>query len=182
MKDKLIPEIVKRKSSFNFSNEKILNDEIHILIEATKWAPSSRNMQPWRVIFVSNESESYNALFDSLSEGNKTWASNCTLFAVFCVNDDKGLNKKFLDVGFAGQNLMLQSERLGIQTHPIGGWSEEKVKVAIKIPNENHVVFILAMGKEGNLDNLNEDLKQRHYKLRTRNPIEENFSFDFWKF
>ena len=38
------------------------------------------------------------------------------------------------------------------------------------------------MGKEGNLENLNEDLKERHNKLRTRNPIEENFSFDFWKF
>ena len=33
-----------------------------------------------------------------------------------------------------------------------------------------------------NLENLNEDLKERHNKLRTRNPIEENFSFDFWKF
>ena len=31
-------------------------------------------------------------------------------------------------------------------------------------------------------DNINEDLKERHNKLRTRNPIEENFSFDFWKF
>ena len=29
---------------------------------------------------------------------------------------------------------------------------------------------------------VNEDLKERHNKLRTRNPIEENFSFDFWKF
>ena len=36
--------------------------------------------------------------------------------------------------------------------------------------------------EEGNLDNLNEDLKQRHNKLRIRNPLEENFSFDFWKF
>ena len=165
-----------------FSNEKITNEEISILIEATKWAPSSRNLQPWKVIFVSNESISYEPLFNSLSESNQEWASSCTLFAVFCVKDDKKLNKKFLDVGYAGQNLMLQSERLKIQTHPIGGWSEEKVKDALKIPNENHVVFILAMGKEGNLDNLNEDLKQRHNKLRIRNPIEENFSFDFWKF
>ena len=39
------------------------------------------------------------------------------IFAIFCVKDDKRLNKKFLDVGYAGQNLMLQSERLKIQTH-----------------------------------------------------------------
>ena len=82
------------------------------------------------------------------------------IVAIFCVEDDKRLNKKFLDVGYAGQNLMLQSERLKIQTHPMGGWSEEKVKEAIKIPAENHVVFILAMGKEGNLENLNEDLNK----------------------
>ena len=74
--------------------------------------PSSRNLQPWKVIFVSNESISYEPLFNSLSESNQEWASSCTLFAVFCVKDDKKLNKKFLDVGYAGQNLMLQSERL----------------------------------------------------------------------
>ncbi len=182
MEDKIINEIINRKSSLNFSNEKITKDEINILIEATKWAPSSRNMQPWKVIFVSNDSISYEPLFNSLSESNQEWASSCTLFAIFCVENDNRLNKKFLDVGYAGQNLMLQSERLKIQTHPIGGWSEEKVKEALNIPTENHVVFILAMGKEGNLENLNEDLKERHNKLRTRNPIEENFSFDFWKF
>ena len=117
MEDKIINEIINRKSSLNFSNEKITKDEINILIEATKWAPSSRNMQPWKVIFVSNESISYEPLFNSLSESNQEWASSCTLFAIFCVEDDKRLNKKFLDVGYAGQNLMLQSERLKIQTH-----------------------------------------------------------------
>ena len=92
MKDKIINEIVNRKSSLNFSNEKITNDEISILIEATKWAPSSRNLQPWKVIFVSNESISYEPLFNSLSESNQEWASSCTLFAVFCVKDDKKLD------------------------------------------------------------------------------------------
>ena len=182
MEDKIINEIINRKSSLNFSNEKITKDEINILIEATKWAPSSRNPQPWKVIFVSNESISYEPLFNSLSESNQEWASVAHFLQFFVLKMIKRLNKKFLDVGYAGQNLMLQSERLKIQTHPMGGWSEEKVKDALKIPTENHVVFILAMGKEGNLENLNEDLKERHNKLRTRNPIEENFSFDFWKF
>ena len=39
MKDKIINEIVNRKSSLNFSNEKITNEEISILIEATKSGP-----------------------------------------------------------------------------------------------------------------------------------------------
>jgi len=182
MKDELIPEIINRKSSLSFSSERITDNEIKILIEAAKWAPSSRNMQPWKVIFVSSDSNSYNSLFDSLSESNKEWAEGCTLFAVFCVNDDKSLNKKFLDVGYAGQNMMLQSERLKINTHPIGGWDESKVKSSLKIPNENHVVFILAMGKKGNPDNLEDNLKERHDRERVRNSNEENFSFDVWNF
>ena len=36
MEDKIINEIINRKSSLNFSNEKITKDEINILIEATK--------------------------------------------------------------------------------------------------------------------------------------------------
>ena len=102
-------------------------------------------------------------------------------FCNFCVEDDKRLNKKFR-CRVCGSKFNAPIRKTKIQTHPMGGWSEEKVKEAIKIPAENHVVFILAMGKEGNLENLNEDLKERHNKLRTRNPIEENFSFDFWKF
>ena len=182
MKDKLIPEIINRKSSLTFSDEKITIDEIQILIESIKWAPSSRNMQPWKVIFVSKDSTSYKSLFNSLSESNQEWASNCTLYAIFCVENDKRLNKKFLDVGYAGQNLMLQSERLKIDTHPMGGWDEDKVKKSLKIPDENHVVFILAMGKKESPDKLNVNLKERHDRERIRNSNEENFSFDIWKF
>ena len=77
---------------------------------------------------------------------------------------------------------MLRATELGLDTHPIGGWDEDKVKKSLKIPNENHVVFILAMGKKGSPDKLNVNLKERHDKERTRNPNEENFSFDIWKF
>ena len=64
----------------------------------------------------------------------------------------------------------------------VRGWDEDKVKESLKIPNENHVVFILAMGKKGNPDNLNDNLKERHDSERIRNSNEENFSFDIWKF
>ena len=45
-----------------------------------------------------------------------------------------------------------------------------------------HVVFILAMGKKGNPDNLEGNLRERHNRERVRNSNEENFSFDVWNF
>ena len=182
MNKKIIPEILNRKSSVCFSSESISLEEIDLLIEATKWAPSSRNMQPWKVIFVSKKHDNYKNVLDSLSDSNQIWAKNAEIFAIFSVFDDKNLKRKFLDIGFCGQNMMLQAESLGIASHPMGGWNEELVKRAVSIPDNNHVVFVLALGKKGNLNKLDADLKIRESKDRVRDHNRNNFNFSNWDF
>ena len=182
MNEKIIPEILNRKSSVCFSSESISSEELDLLIEATKWAPSSRNMQPWKIIFVSKKDDTYKNVLMSLSDSNQIWAKDAEIFAIFAIYDDKNINKKFLDIGFCGQNMMLQAESLGIASHPMGGWSEDLVKSAVGIPNENHVVFILALGKKGDPDELDLELKIRESKDRVRDHNKNNFNFSIWDF
>jgi len=94
MNKKIIPEILNRKSSVCFSSESISLEEIDLLIEATKWAPSSRNMQPWKVIFVSKKHDNYKNVLNSLSDSNQIWAKNAEIFAIFSIFDDKNLKRK----------------------------------------------------------------------------------------
>ena len=96
MNKKIIPEILNRKSSVCFSSESISLEEIDLLIEATKWAPSSRNMQPWKVIFVSKKHDNYKNVLNSLSDSNQILAKNAEIFAIFSIFDDKNLKRKFL--------------------------------------------------------------------------------------
>ena len=181
-KRKVIPEILNRKSSVCFSDKPVTSEEIDLLIEAAKWAPSSRNMQPWKVIFVSKKDDSYSDVLASLSDSNQVWAKNAEIFAIFAIIDDKNINKIFLDIGFCGQNMMLQAEYLDIASHPMGGWSEDLVKKAVGIPEKNHVVFVLALGKKGNPEKLGTELKIREEKERVRGDNKDNFNFSNWDF
>ena len=78
--------------------------------------------------------------------------------------------------------MMLQAESLGIASHPMGGWNEELVKQAVSIPDNNHVVFVLALGKKGNINELDADLKIRESKDRVRDHNRNNFNFSNWDF
>ena len=85
MNEKIIPEILNRKSSVCFSSKSISPEELDLLIEATKWAPSSRNMQPWKIIFVSKKDDTYKNVLMSLSDSNQIWAKNAEIFAIFAI-------------------------------------------------------------------------------------------------
>ena len=174
--------IFKRKSSVNFSNENITDSEIKQIIEASKWAPSSRNNQPWRIIAVNNKSKKFSNLIEALSEENQDWTKNSGLILVFCTNEFESVfnPKVFLEIGFAGQNAMLMSTELGLETHPIWAGDEEKVKELLLIPNNSKVAFLLVIGKKGDEKKLSKDLLSRNNKNRSRNNTEEDFNFDSW--
>ena len=180
--NQILPEILNRNSSVCFSNEVVSADEINLLIEATKWAPSSRNMQPWKIVFATKRGNSFDNVLSALYEGNQEWAINSDALVIFCAENDEKIAKKYLDIGFSGQNMMLQAEKMGIASHSMGGWDEKKVKEAIKAPSDSKVIFILAIGKKGSPEHLSENLKSRHESLRTRNENPQNFSFDKWDF
>ena len=169
-------------SIIHFSNEIITDDEIKKIVEASKWAPSSRNNQPWRIIAVTNKSKNFSDLIEALSEGNQVWAKNSGLILVFCTNEfESEFNpEKFLEIGFAGQNAMLMSTELGLETHPIWAEDEEKVKELLLIPNNSKVAFLLVIGKKGDEKKLSKDLLSRNNKNRSRNGTEEDFNFDSW--
>jgi|TARA_B100001750_G_C15522608_1_gene613545 nitroreductase len=166
--------IYKRKSSVSFSPQKISSQMIKDIIDASMWAPSSRNAQPWRIIGVENGTENFNKIIFALSTGNQIWAKNAGLILVFASNiiDDDFNPKIFLDIGFSGQNAMLRATELNLETHPIGGWDEELVKHAISIPDKSKVAFLLVVGHKANSSEMP--------KERTRDKMEDHFSLEKW--
>ncbi len=166
--------IYKRKSSVSFSPQKLSSKMIKEIIDASMWAPSSRNAQPWRIIGVQNGTENFNKIISGLSAGNQIWAKNSGLILIFATNiiDDDFNPKIFLDIGFSGQNAMLKATELNLETHPIGGWDEELVKQAISIPDKSKVAFLLVVGHKAN--------SSETPKERTRDKVEDHFSLEKW--
>ena len=62
-----------RRSDRHFDGRPVAQQEIDLLIEAFRWAPSSTNRQPWRLIFATS-AVARAAYDDALSAGNKQWA------------------------------------------------------------------------------------------------------------
>lgn len=178
----LITEIVERKSVVAFDGRPIEDDKLRALVEAARWAPSSGNGQPWRITLV-RDGASRGGLNEALAPGNRPWARHAPLIVVFATNapDPKrpdSVAKMMLDVGFAGQNMMLEATHQGLRTHPIGGWNEDMVKAALDIPDENRVCFVLVVGYGGDVNSLPEDIRPKETRERVRNDIGDNFFDD----
>lgn len=175
----LTAEIVERRSVVAFDGRPIEADKLQALIQAARWAPSASNRQSWRVTLV-RDGESRAALNAALSEGNQGWAPNAPLLVVFAVaapdpERPGQLPKLMLDVGFAGQNMMLEAVHQGLRVHPMAGWNEEKVKAALDVPEENAVAFLLAVGYAGDVNDLPEAVRPKETRERVRNAVGENF-------
>ncbi|MCH8235770.1 MAG: nitroreductase family protein [Chloroflexi bacterium] len=175
----LTAEIVERRSVVAFDGRPIEADKLQALIQAARWAPSASNRQSWRVTLV-RDGESRAALNAALSEGNQGWAPNAPLLVVFAVaapdpERPGQLPKLMLDVGFAGQNMMLEAVHQGLRVHPMAGWNEEKVKAALDVPEENAVAFLLAVGYAGDVNDLPKDVRPKETRERVRNAVGENF-------
>lgn len=178
----LLNEIVERKSVVAFDSMPIEDKKVQALVEAARWAPSSGNGQPWRITLV-RDGESRSDLNEAMASGNRVWAQNAPLVVVFATNapDPERPNsaaKKMLDVGFAGQNMMLEATHQGLRTHGIGGWDEAKVKVAIGLPDDHNVCFLLMIGYGGDVNDLPEDVRPKETRDRVRNEVGDNFFDD----
>ena len=75
--------IFKRNSSVNFRPQDLSQKEIDSIIQASIWAPSSRNLQPWKIIAVKRSSDRFDRLVKAMSEGNQEWAQNSGLINNF---------------------------------------------------------------------------------------------------
>jgi len=61
------------------SGEAISDDELMVLFEAARWAPSNNNEQPWRFVYSHAGSESWDKFFGFLVEFNQMWAKNASV-------------------------------------------------------------------------------------------------------
>lgn len=175
----LYPLIKKRKSIVSFSEELLSDDAIKLLFEAARWAPSSRNQQPWRFIYSQkNSKEEYSRLYKLLEPGNQVWAHSAPLLVLSIselISDYKNRPNRFAfhDLGMAVGNLLLQATSMGIYVHQMGGYNVEKAREELNIPERFEPAAMMAIGYPGEIDNLPVELKRRELAKRTRKEEEE---------
>jgi nitroreductase len=166
------------------SSEEIPLEELNVLFEAARWAPSSYNNQPWRILFARRGTEHWPLFFDLLVDVNKTWAKKAAALVVFISkttfdhNGQPSITHSF-DTGAAWENLALQGALKGFVVHGLQGFDYERARTALRIPKGFQVEAMVAIGRPGKKEDLPENVQQRESPNERRKLSETVFEGPF---
>jgi nitroreductase len=167
----ILPLILERWSSraYDFSAP-VRREELAVLFEAARWAPSSFNIQPWRFVFALRGNAGWEPMLDLLIPFNQSWAAAAG--ALICICSEVDVPTKTpgerqpsyshsFDAGAAWAMLAIQASSVGLGTHAMTGFDVERAKRVLQLPHNVRPETIVAVGRAGVRDNLPEALRER---------------------
>jgi nitroreductase len=163
-----------RRSIRAFSPGAVDQEKINSLFEATRWAPSSTNEQPWVFIYATKDQpDLWSKMFEALDEGNKLWAKDAPLLILSLARKDftkyDGPNAHALyDLGGANAFLSLQAVELGLQVRQMAGYDPSVTRRNLNIPEEYILGVFIAVGYPGDPAVLPDKLRRRESAPRER--------------
>jgi nitroreductase len=148
------------------SGEEIPGEELLSLFEAVRWAPSSYNNQPWRILYARRNSEHWPLFFGLLVEFNQTWVDKAAALVLFISkttfdHDGSPSITHSFDCGAAWENLALQGWLKGYVVHGMQGFDLERARIDLKVPGEYAVEAMVAIGRPGKIEDLPEGIRKR---------------------
>jgi nitroreductase len=157
---------IDRWSPRAMSGQAISQAELMVLFEAARWAPSSYNNQPWRILYAHRDTEQWPWFFDLLVEFNQGWARNAGALLLFIskttfdMSGEPSVTHSF-DTGAAWENLALQGWLKGLVVHGMQGFDYERARTDLNVPEDYRVEAMVAVGKPGSIDTLPPGLRDR---------------------
>jgi nitroreductase len=148
------------------SGEEIAEEDLMTLFEAARWAPSSYNNQPWRIMYARRGTEHWDKFFGLLVEGNRAWAQNAAALVLFASKETFDFNGQpypthSYDTGAAWENFALQGWLKGYVVHGMQGFDYERARTELSIPEGFRVEAMAAVGRPAPKETLPDNLRQR---------------------
>jgi nitroreductase len=148
------------------TGEPIPQEDLLTLFEAARWAPSSYNNQPWRILYATRNGEHWQQFLELLVEGNQVWARNAGALLLFLSKKTFTYNGKpsithSFDTGAAWENLALQGSLKGYVVHGMQGFDYERARTTLSIPDDFQVEAMVAVGLPGSPEVLPEQLRSK---------------------
>jgi len=173
----VMPLIRERWSPRAFDpNRDVSRDDLLRLLEAARWAPSSRNAQPWRFVVASRREApvSFDALWRTLSGSNQSWAKAAPVLVLVAVDGGLSSPVAVYDVGGAMAYVTMQATSLDLSVRQMQGFDREQARAAVRAPANSDPIVIAAIGHPGDPATLDLD-KHRAAETapRERRPIAE---------
>jgi nitroreductase len=162
---------------------RLSDGEASSLGEAFRWSPSSSNHQNWHVVILRSGTDLFGEMSESGLKGyNQAWAPQGSAYAVLLADtkfdgDPRNQAGTHFDVGLAASQLVTQTEAMGLKAHYMGGVNHEIVSDIVGA-KDREVICVIAIGKQGTIENHSPELVQREVATRTRRDPAEIYSID----
>ncbi len=172
---------VTRWSPRALTHENVNKDILMKLFEAARWAPSSYNEQPWRIIYALNGEKGWSEIYESMVEFNQSWTKTAGALLVICSTKTFSKNNKEnrhngFDAGSAWMSIALEAQKLGLYAHGMAGFDTEKIRKSFSIPNDVEIYALVAIGGLGKKEDLPSEMQEQEI-LSSRKKVED-FAFE----
>jgi len=169
-----------RWSTRAFDSEKPVAAElIASCLEAARWAPSCFGEEPWHYIITDRfaDKTNWDKVAAVLASKNQLWARHAPVLIVSLAEPAFSHNDKLnrwaeYDTGQATICLCLQAEAMGLVCHQMGGFDPDALKQAFALPDQMHVMSVVAIGYPGDVTKLGKEFQPMETEARTRKPLE----------
>ena len=138
------------KSVSKFKPTPVPEQKIQAVFNAARLAPSAENLQPWKFIVVSDEDVKR---LVAAACTNAKRVADAPILVVACARLDEAvatvggyMNSYPVDVGMALAHLSLAATSEGLGTSWVFAFNEEKVRAALRIPEDAKVVGLSPLG------------------------------------
>lgn len=169
--------ILNRWSPRSMTGEAMTDEELMPLFEAARWAPSSFNSQPWRILYAKRDTPEWELFYNLLIDFNKQWCQNASALVVMVSHDNFEKNNKpsithSYDTGAAWMAIALEGNARGYVVHGMSGFDFEKARQILEVPEGYTVEAMAAIGKRAPKDKLSAEMQQAEAPS-TRKPLSE---------
>ncbi|MFH1190821.1 MAG: nitroreductase family protein [Candidatus Omnitrophota bacterium] len=132
-----------RRSVRVFDNKGISRGQLEKIVDAARFAPTARNLQPWEFVVVTDKSVL--SRIAEVAENGKFMAQAAACIAVFSAD-----TKYFLEDGSAATcNILLASTALGIGSCWVAGDKKpysQQVNTLLNVPLSMKLISMVALG------------------------------------
>lgn len=126
-----------------YKNKMIPDDEIEMILEAGRFAPSASNRQEWKFIVIKDK-----AILENLSKTAiyGKFVRDAPLLIAITADTSENPNWYIQDTSLVSMNMMLMAWSLGIGTCWIGSMDRKKAKEILNLGKKEFLLTILPFG------------------------------------
>ncbi len=148
LKNSLLPAIELYQTIRDFSDRKVDEETINLILEAGRRAPSAKNRQPWRFVLVTDEG--IKNRLESAAYGQEHIGNASFVVALGTTNVDyrmpNGQLSYPVDLSFAASFMVVQAASADVGSCIVTTYDELEVKEILTVPYSMRIVMLIAFG------------------------------------